>query len=297
MAEELPPVPQVVELLEGWAFDEGYEVTTGTRKFIDASSLPQQTAIDLPIIGSPFDEDWPLVTLKSIRVRRLANRPNCPMVYECNYDSKQFSADLWLSTPAAIVSTNIGGDYTTYTNPMVSPGTDTKWKWDDGSNAPDIIIPQFEYTNVVRLSRYLYPGGDLTAWQIATGKLVNCINNDTFLGYAKGLLLYTGADLAPMASAESNSKMWKAELTFKARGVFQPGSVPPRQVLDWNYIFDPITITYRKLLLDGVANKTLYAYDDFKPLISSCRPLPRAIPISIPIRRLAPARPPAPATP
>ena len=267
--------PTVVELMEGWSFSQGIEITTGMRTFIDAAALPQYTPIELPLIGASFDNDWPLITCKKIDVKYKEPRPSCPRIYVCSYDSKPtWSMANLTQPPPPITTISIGADQFTYTNPLRSASSGNPgiplWNWDSQTGPPavDLGIGQMEYTETISKTRYIYPGNDLTNWREIASILVGHLNTAAFDIYAVGELLFIGADLTEMTN-ETDVRMWKADLKFRCRYVTDDATPP--KFLDWNYVFDPKTGRYR-LLVNSVTNAWLYHYSDFGPLFAACLP-------------------------
>ena len=175
--------------------------------------------------------------------------------------------------PKPITNTNIGGEYLTYTNPIIN-STDniTQWRWIVGGvykSAPDLMIGNLEYSETATKTRYIYPGVSLRVWRDAVKALVGTCNFDAAFDeqYEQGTLLFMGADLSEMAN-ESAVKMWKADMKFKARYVYNRDA--PTTPLGWNYIFNPVAASYQ-LLVDQNGDNT-YAYTDFTLLTSACLP-------------------------
>ena len=175
--------------------------------------------------------------------------------------------------PKPITNTSIGGEYLTYTNPMYMSTTgETQWRWFVGgtyTNAPDLIIGNLEYSETVTKTRYIYPGASLKAWRDAVKTLVGTCNFDPVFDeqYEQGILLFMGADLSEMTN-ESDVKMWKADMKFKARYVVNRDS--PSILLGWNYIFNAADAKY-ELLVDRNGDFT-YAYTDFTTLLTTSLP-------------------------
>jgi hypothetical protein len=291
---------QVVEIMKDWGFSRSFEGTNGIRRFISASALPRQTPMDLPIISSPFNPDWPLVTLKQIDCGYLEDRPTCPIIYVCRYDSRPMWSSDGITTPRPVTSSSVGADYLTYTNPSSVSGTGqiTLWKWLTAPatyvDAPDIIIPKLEYSETITKVRYVCSGSTLEPWYNATRLLVGGINDaplSSLDNIPRGFLLYLGSDLTEMSN-ENNNHMWRAEMRFRYRIVWNDTDVPIER-LDWTYVFNAQLAKYQQLVVPGTPDRYLYTFVDFTPLLTSCLP-PITMGTNLPLGglpRLTPAAP------
>lgn len=268
--------PIVVELVEGHQFNVTFEVSTATRIFTTATPIGA-TTLTLPAIGSPYSDDWPLMTLKSISQSFMGNRPNCPKKYTCSYDTRPLPTMELLVDPTPTFSYEIGADYMTYTNPTTNDQGDTLWTWHQNSgntNAPDVIIPKLEYRTTITATRYLY-ADNLDDWYAVSNARLGTINLTRFIGFDPGFVLYTGAQITKTTS-ENNRAAWRAELKFIVRMVYNSDDTNRTSPLDWDYVYDVKTNKYMALELtpDGIDTGVyLHASTEFADLLSVNRPL------------------------
>lgn len=268
--------PTVVELVDGYQFNITSETSTATRVFTTA--VPSgATTLTLPAIGSSYSSDWPNLTLKSISHTIMGPNPNCPRKFTCTYDTRPCPTMELLVDPRPTISMEISADYLTYTNSTSSGSGDTLWRWNVGgtiTNAPDIIIPKIEYHATLTTTRYLYRD-TLDDWFGVSNPRIGTVNKTEityFTGWPAETLLYTGAQVAPVTS-ENNNKMWRAEMKFSGRIVYNPSDTTHSTPLGWNYVFDVADNTYKRLCQDGDLSKPLYQSWELMDLFKTCKPL------------------------
>ena len=287
-------MPAVVELLKEWAFDIQVDMASGTRAFIAAA--PGSIGIPLPMIGDSWDANWPRVTLKNISERRLADNPNCPIIYTAHYDSQPLA---YVDQP---LNLDINSEFITYPNivTVVNPGSGTEttmptWKWADNPNdagAKDMEVPIQEVGMTVTFPRFVFGtsntytpllaanassgGGDeapLVAFLLKVQELAGCINSTALGGgmYAVDSLLFMGAKMTEISSP-TGVKMWRTDLTFKWRCVQNPVGCGDQGPLTWQYIFDPTNGYWRMPVRSSDSGATyttlLFVEKDFSPLFT-----------------------------
>lgn len=287
-------MPAVVELMKEWAFDVQVDMASGTRAFIAAT--PGSISVPLPMIGDSWDGNWPRVTLKNISERRLADNPNCPIIYTAHYDSQPLA---YVDQP---MNLDVNSEFITYPNvvTIVNPGSGTQttvptWKWADNLNdagANNMEVPIQEVGMTVTFPRFIFGttntytpllaanapsgGGDeapLVAFLLKVQELAGCVNSTALGGnmYAVDSLLFMGAKMTEISSP-TGVKTWRTDLTFKWRCVQNPVDLGDQGPLTWQYTFDPAKGYWRKPVRSSDSGVTfttpLFVEKDFTPLFT-----------------------------
>ena len=179
--------PQVIPVMKNWQVKLGVGVSTGRRVYIDASALPAQTPVSLPLIGSYWGAAAPLLTCKTCEITYLADRPQCPVLYTLDYDSTPLTAmELFGSLQTIPISADISAQFDTFSPPMDTstglPQGNITWGSDGAKNA-SARIPQRVLTESITLSRYIY-GTDLGIFH--TRALWPCVNKVNAAAFQQG---------------------------------------------------------------------------------------------------------------
>jgi hypothetical protein len=285
---------QVVELKQDWNIKTGLDITTGVKKFIDSNARSTATAVDLPSVGSKWDDsgNYDYLLCKSIDQRWLGDRDDY-QIYECNYDSNPIDnsefniiANLNDEFPQAV---ELSASIQNYTNEFTISGAGEDatpaWRWTSDNNptftateiARDLMRIKIEVLMSFSITRYIEPRNAAKFVMDTCRPLLGKVNNKLFYGIQIGCAMYMGTTIEQVGK--------RNKIKYKTVSKFSLRFVPMGNAIygGWNYSLKPTENKYNYIIFgvkgdavtEGSSNivtdKTFYDEADFDPLIKDSR--------------------------
>lgn len=246
---------QVCEMVNGYKLVLNEDGHSGTRRYVDASYLPDEDSQELPDIGDSWDDNYPNLRLTNIDITYLNNDDNCPRIYDCSYASKPDSSSIFADEEDFPTSISAGFEF------ISVKATTGKWKWnsDSAAVADTTMIYKNTSTFNIAMRRTIKDLKEFMTTQIAIcGKL----NSEVFYGFPIGQVMYMGCDAEETRTPYLNSRRWNITLNFAVRRVPYTGESDGKG-FNWIWRED-------KNIFDAPKNGTsgIYEYASFKKLLS-----------------------------
>lgn len=142
---------------------------------------------------------------------------------------------------------------------MTLPSNGVKWDGDAAAVLdPDIVAGKVVPMEEIIVTLHRVTPAYFTSLKATIDDLIGCVNNATFEGRAAESVLLLGGDFTQTVSADG-SVTHQCEIKFGVRSIKEGANKR-----GWNYFFDPITGTYRRLKTkDG---KDIYEQKTFTTL-------------------------------
>jgi len=253
---------QVYLLTEGWNFSVSTTSISGTRVYLETDQdLVGVTKVDLPRVGSPWDDDYPNVTLKTIDKTLVANSEQCGYKHTCTYDGVPFGQEAVPLAKETDVprSVEVGGEYITW----VEPGTNGAWYW-----LSDTAKVEQAMSRIVALANFrmyrVIKNEDIDEYMVTVMGIVNKLNDKDFLGFPKEMVMFTGSSMSEFKN-RTGDKRWRVELNFSVRSVtrnFTAGND------GWNWILRIDKGTWDKPW-KNLPTSNIYPLGDFSTLFAT----------------------------
>jgi hypothetical protein len=282
---------QVVLLVDGYKKTEGLDITTGTKRFIEAEANPDATPEDLPSIGSKWDDDNEYLLAKQIE-ESYAGNSECYKVWEVTYDSRPIDnsefnviANINDEFPQGV---EIAAEIRTYDMDAKTADSDNCWRKAPANGntlTANEIIASMQRTKVevlmsFTITRYIEPDDAASFIMDTCRPLLGKVNNKDFYGIPRGCALYCGTTIEQ--SGKRNKLMYKTISKFSIKFVPLVNSTfDGHDYAGWNFYYDKDTNDYVPIIFGKkndtyvmnslVKGRLMYDEVDFDPITSDSR--------------------------